>query len=91
MSEKQRTIDHIKKSRNVPSEVRERVKELASIRKEIRKALSDEPLTIPEIAEKTSMRTEEVTYYLLTMRKFGEIEVVDDDDVDEYYSYRIKG
>ena len=90
MNEKKRTIDHMKEQREVPAEVKERAKKYAAIKKSIKKALGDEELTILEIAEKTGMKPEEVTYYLMTMRKFGEVEFVDDDDVDEYYSYRIK-
>jgi DNA-directed RNA polymerase specialized sigma subunit len=80
----------MKEQREVPVEVRERAKKYTAIKKSIKKALGDEELTILEIAEKTGMKPEEVTYYLMTMRKFGEVEFVDDDDVDEYYSYRIK-
>ena len=90
MKEKKRTIDHMKEQREVPAEVKERAKKYTAIKKSIKKALGDEELTILEIAEKTGMKPEEVTYYLMTMRKFGEVEFVDDDDVDEYYSYRIK-
>ncbi len=61
-----------------------------AIKRAIKKALEGEELTILEIAEKTGMEPEDVTFYLMTMRKFGEVEFVDDDDVDDYYSYRIK-
>jgi len=90
MNEKKRTIDHMKEQREVPAEVKERFKRFTGIKKAIKKALGDEELTILEIAEKTGMKPEDVTYYLMTMRKFGEVEFVDDDDVDDYYSYRIK-
>ncbi len=90
MNEKKRTIDHMKEKREVPAEVKARLKKYTAIKKTIKKALEEEPLTIPEIAEKTGMQPEEVTWYLMTMRKFGEVDFVDDDDVDEYYSYRIK-
>jgi len=90
MNEKKRTVDHMKAQREVPAEVKERVKSYNAIKKSIKKALEGKELSIPEIAEETGMKQEDVTYYLMTMRKFGEVEFVDDDDVDEYYSYRIK-
>ena len=90
MNEKKRTVDHMKAQREVSAEVKARVKMVAGIKKTIKKALEGKELTISEIAEETGMKPEEVTFYLMTMRKFGEIEFVDDDDVDEYYSYRIK-
>ena len=90
MNEKKRTVDYMKAQREVSAEVKARVKMVAGIKKTIKKALEGKELTISEIAEETGMKPEEVTFYLMTMRKFGEIEFVDDDDVDEYYSYRIK-
>jgi hypothetical protein len=90
MNEKKRTVDDMKKRRDIPERARERVKEYAGIKKRIKKALEGKGLTIPEIAEETGMKPEDVTYYLMTMRKFGEVEYIDDDDVDEYYSYHVK-
>ena len=90
MNEKKRTIDDMKERREVPAEVKERVKKYNGIKKTIKKALEGEELTIQEIADKTGIKPEDVTYYLMKMKKFDEIEYVDDDDVDEYYSYRIK-
>jgi DNA-binding transcriptional ArsR family regulator len=90
MNEKKRTIDKMKELREVPAEVKERLKKYTAIKKSIKKALEGEELTILEIAEKTGLQPDEVTYHLMTMRKFGEVEFVDDDDVDDYYSYRIK-
>jgi predicted transcriptional regulator len=91
MNEKRRTIDHMKKEREVPAAARQRMKRYNAARKSIKDALGGEGLTIPEIASKTGMEPGEVTFYLMTMMKFGEVEAVDDDDVDEYYSYRVKG
>jgi DNA-directed RNA polymerase specialized sigma subunit len=90
MNEKKRTVDQMKKEREVSAGLRERVKETAGIKKRIKLALEGKELTILEIAAETGINPEEVTYHLMTMRKFGEVEFVDDDDVDEYYSYRIK-
>ena len=42
MSGKKRTIDEMKKRREVPAELREQVKKTAGIRKTIKKALEDE-------------------------------------------------
>lgn len=90
MSSKRRTIDQLKERRDVPPGVKEQVKRFSGISRDIKKALSDGPLTIPELAERTGRETEEITYALMTMRKFGIVETHPDDDVDEYYRYRIK-
>ncbi|MBN2184900.1 MAG: hypothetical protein JW746_06190 [Candidatus Krumholzibacteriota bacterium] len=88
MDEKIPTIKEMKKSRQVPDELKARVKEYGRIKKEILKALETKRGTIPEIAASTGLRQEVVTYTLMTMRKFHEIEVEGLDDMDEYYYYR---
>ncbi len=90
MDKKQRTIDHMKKRREVPGAVRERMKEFRRIKKMILETLKAGPVTIPEIAEKTGLGAGVVTYHLMTLRKFGAIETDRVDDMDEYYYYRIK-
>ena len=90
MNAKRKTIDEMKKRRTVPGELRERVKRYAKIRKAILGELKSEPMTIPQIAERTGLGLETITYHLMTLRKFGEVETGDMDDMDEYYFYRIK-
>jgi predicted Rossmann fold nucleotide-binding protein DprA/Smf involved in DNA uptake len=85
-----KTIDHMKKRREVPAGLREQVKETARVEKAIREALAEGPLTVPAIAGKTGLPPDEVMYHLMTMRKFGRVEVVEDDDVDDYYEYTLK-
>lgn len=90
MDKKKRTIDHMKERREAPAAVRERMKEFRRIKKMILEALKGGPMTIPEIAEKTGLRAGVVTYHLMTLRKFGEVETDRVDDMDEYYYYRIE-
>jgi predicted Rossmann fold nucleotide-binding protein DprA/Smf involved in DNA uptake len=85
-----KTIDHMKKRREVPAGLREQVKSAARIEKAIKDALAEGPLSVPAIAERTGLPPDEVMYRLMTMRKFGRVEVVDDDDVDDYYEYTLK-
>ena len=90
MNAKKPTIDHMKKQREIPAEAKALVKRFAAIRKTIMGALGDGPLTIPELAERTGLRPAEITYNLMTLRKFGAVETLVEDDVDEYYRYRAK-
>ena len=91
MEEKRLTINYMKEQRDVPDALRERMKEFRGIRKMILESLKSEPMTIPEIAERTGLEKDVVTYNLMTLRKFGEVETDRTDDLDEYYYYRIKG
>lgn len=88
VNDKISTIKEMKKSRQVPEEVKARLKEYVRIKKEILKAVETEPGTIPGIAAVTGLSEQQVTYYLMTLRKFNEIEVEGVDDMDEYYYYR---
>ncbi len=85
-----RTIDIIKQKRTVADGVNESRKQYNSYRKSIKEALGEEPKTIPQIAEQLNMPVSEVTYFLMAMQKFGEIEVDSLDDMDEYYFYKLK-
>jgi len=85
-----KTIDIIKKTRTVSEELKAKRKEFADIRKRILKSLELEPQTIPQIAEETNLTPDVVLYYLMTLRKYGEIETDEIDDMDEYFTYKIK-
>ena len=54
------------------------------------KSLKEEGKTIPQIAEATELSSPETTYYLMTLLKFGDVEVEGIDDMDEYYIYKLK-
>lgn len=85
-----KTIDIIKKKREVPQEVKENIKAFTKIKKQILKALEVEPKSVPQIAKEIDLAQDIVTYHLMTLQKFGSIEVDDIDDMDEYYLYKLK-
>lgn len=85
-----RTIDIIKQKRSVSEWVNESRKQYNSYRKAIKEALAGEPKNIPQIADQIKMPVSDVTYYLMSMQKFGEVEVDSLDDMDEYYFYKLK-
>ena len=85
-----RTIDIAKKERQVPAAVKEELKQFNRMKRAIRQALADGPLTIPELAEKLSVSRHEVTYYVMSLRKYGIITAGEQDDMDEYYFYQLK-
>ena len=84
-----KTIDQIKQNRVVSEQAKEKRKEYARIKKLILQSLQDGPKTIPDIAEKLQLPLEIITYNLMTIRKYGEIETGDPDEMDEYYYYRL--
>jgi len=85
-----KTIDIIKETRTVSEELKAKRKEFASIKKLILTSLESEPKTIPQISEEINLSSDVVMYYLMTLRKYGDVETGEIDDMDEYYSYKRK-
>jgi len=85
-----RTIDIAKKERQVPAAVKDELKQFNRMKRAIRQALSEGPLTIPELAYKLSICKDEATYYVMCLRKYGIIAAGEQDDMDEYYFYHLK-
>jgi len=52
--------------------------------------LGEEESTIAQLSEKLSMPKYEVLYHVTSLVKFGFLQIGEIDDMDEYYSYKIK-
>ena len=89
-TKKIKTIDIIKEKRTVSAEAKQNLKEYNKIKKLILKSLESEAKTIPQIAGETELPPDVVTFYLMTLRKYGSIETGEIDDMDEYFSYKLK-
>ncbi len=89
-AKKIKTIDIIKEKRSVSAEVKQKLKEYNQIKKLILKSLEPEAKTIPQIAAEIELPLDVVTYYLMTLRKYGKIETGEIDDMDEYFYYKLK-
>ncbi len=68
-------------------EVIEKSKEQRKIIKQITGCLESGPKTIPEIAAEVKMPVGIVTWYVMSMFKYGQ--VVPDEEVDGYYKYKL--
>jgi hypothetical protein len=90
MEKKVRTVTILKETRKVPEHVDAERKKYIQIRRTLREALKDQSKTIPELAVATQLLLPDVTYYLMSMLKFGEVDVDGIDDMDEYYFYKLK-
>ena len=85
-----KTIDHIKKIRTVSDEVKAKRKEFNRIKKLILKALAPGPKSIPQLAKEIDLSIDVITFHLMTLRKYGDVETGEIDDMDEYFSYKLK-
>ncbi len=86
--EKGKTYKYLKEKHEVPVGVKEQLKNYTRIKKAILDALQDNNLTIHELSEKLGLPRYEVVYYLMSLIKYGLIEVGELDDMDEYFTYK---
>ncbi len=85
-----KTIDIIKKKREVPASVKENMKAFNKIKRQIIKSLETEEKTVPQISKEIDLPLDVVTYHLMTLQKYGNIEAGEVDDMDEFYFYKLK-
>ena len=60
------------------------------LKRKILNSLMDKTKTIPQISEETGIPVQQVTYILMTARKYGEIEETEEISDDECFFYQIK-
>jgi predicted Rossmann fold nucleotide-binding protein DprA/Smf involved in DNA uptake len=72
-------------------DVREVVREEPVMRARILAALSDGPLTVPQIAAAVGAPTHEVLLWVMGMRRFGWLSEVKGSDADGYFQYEPTG
>ncbi|MDO5663772.1 MAG: ArsR family transcriptional regulator [Bacteroidia bacterium] len=84
-----KTAKYLREKQGVPEHIKEELKEFNRIKREITNALQNEELTIAQLSEKLQMSTYDVTYYLMSLVKYGIVATGEIDDMDEYYSYKL--
>ena len=88
--EKGKTAKYLKERRPVPKEVTEQLKYFTKTKKALLNALKEEQKTIPQLSEELNIPKEEVVFQLMSLLKYGWVEVGEMDDMDEYFYYKIK-
>ncbi len=66
-----------------------KVEKLDEDGKKILQALESGQLSVPEIAEQTKIPAQEVTYRLMSLRKYGYVKDTSEINEDEYYEYAL--
>lgn len=87
---KGQTYKYLREKHPVSDTAKEQLKQYTRIKKSILENLKEKEMTIAELSKKLSMPREEVVYHLMTLMKFGLIQLGSIDDMDEYYTYKIK-
>ncbi|GAB1404420.1 MAG: winged helix-turn-helix domain-containing protein [Lentimicrobiaceae bacterium] len=88
--EKGKTFKYLKEKREVSQQAKDGLKEFNRIKKAILDALKEGELTVIQLSEKLNMPRPEVVYYLMSLVKYGFVATGEVDDMDEYFTYKIK-
>jgi len=89
-TEKGKTYKYLREKREVSQAAKDKMKQFNTIKKEITNALKEEELTISQLTEKLNMPQDEVMYWLMSLLKYGYVQKGSLDDMDEYFTYKIK-
>lgn len=85
-----KTAKFLRDKQGIPEKAKENLKEFVRIKKAIIDALKNGDMTIVQLSDKLSMPKDEVTFYLMTLVKYGDVAVGEIDDNDEYFTYKLK-
>ena len=85
-----RTFQLAKNEREVSENVKNNLKQFNRMKRDIRKAFEEGPLTIPALADKLGINKADATYYVMSLRKYGLIAAGEQDEMDEYFYYQLK-
>jgi predicted transcriptional regulator len=88
--EKGKTAKYLRDQRGVPQETKDKLKEFTRIKKAILDALQERDQTIAQLTQKLDIPKHEVVYSLMSLIKFGFVQTGAVDDMDEYFSYKLK-
>lgn len=88
--EKGKTYKYLREKREVSQAAKDNLKQFIKIKKSILDALQEGDLTIEELTQKLNMPKHEVVYYLMSLVKYGYVQTGAVDDMDEYFSYKLK-
>ncbi len=88
--EKGKTFKYLRERREVSQAAKDNLKQFIRIKKSITDALKESDLTIEQLTQKLDMPKHEVVFYLMSLVKYGYVQTGAVDDMDAYFSYKLK-
>jgi DNA-directed RNA polymerase specialized sigma subunit len=88
--EKGKTYKFLRERREVSQAAKDNLKQFIKIKKSITDALKESDLTIEQLTQKLDMPKHEVVFYLMSLVKYGYVQTGAVDDMDAYFSYKLK-
>ena len=80
------TMKRVRAERGVRPEVLKLQRQTTKIWKALRAAFDEGPATVPELAERTGLDSQDLFWHLNALRKYGEVEILEPDG--DYLRYR---
>jgi len=88
--EKGKTYKYLREKREISQAAKDNLKKFIKIKKSILDSLQESDLTIDQLTQKLSMPKHEVVFYLMSLVKYGYVQTGAVDDMDSYFSYKLK-
>jgi predicted Rossmann fold nucleotide-binding protein DprA/Smf involved in DNA uptake len=88
--EKGKTYKYLREKREVSQAAKDKMKQFSKIRKIILDSLKEGELTIDQLTQKANLPKDEVVFYLMSLIKYGSVQAGALDDMDEYFTYKLK-
>lgn len=89
-TEKVMTVKILRETRKVSDEVKDNLKQFNKDKKSILTMLENGEKTIAQLSKETNMPKEKTMFLVMSLLKFGFISIGSVDDMDEYYTYKLK-
>jgi predicted transcriptional regulator len=88
--EKGKTYKYLREKREVSQAAKDKMKHFSKIKKIILDTLKEGELTIDQLTQKVNLPKDEVVFYLMSLIKYGSVQTGSIDDMDEYFTYKLK-
>jgi len=88
--EKGKTFKYMREKREVSQEAKDNLKKFSKIKKTVLEALKENDLTIDQLTKILNIPKDEVVFYVMSLVKYGFVQTGAIDDMDEYFSYKLK-
>jgi predicted Rossmann fold nucleotide-binding protein DprA/Smf involved in DNA uptake len=84
-----KATETMRRSRDLPRDSREVIRDEHLMRRPILRALENGPLTVPQLAEAIDAPEREVVFWVMGLRKYGWLAEIKGADDDGYFQYEI--
>ncbi len=89
-TEKSMTVKILRETHKVSDEVKDNLKQINKDKKNILEALKEGEQTIAQLSKATGMDRAKTLYITMSLAKFGFVATGKVDDMDEYFTYKLK-